>query len=170
MQSCPVCGRSFDPLGFQVVVPELGGGFCRINCAQRARATAGPGARIAAVPLVALTQPPRAAALAPAAIAAGLRRLAPSLGAVGLLVAGTAAAAILWVRVLGADTTSFGLGPFSSASRVRPRDRASRGGAKARTGAVATLPGRASSAGHGAERRLHCECPRSRTYAAGRRS
>jgi hypothetical protein len=113
MQSCPVCGRSFDPLGFQVVVPELGGGFCRINCAQRARATAGPGARIAAVPLVALTQPPRAAALAPAAIAAGLRRLAPSLGAVGLLVAGTAAAAILWVRVLGADTTSFGLGPFT---------------------------------------------------------
>jgi hypothetical protein len=112
MQSCQVCGRSFDPLGFQVVVPELGRGFDRIECAQSARASAGPAAKVAAVPLVAVTGPVAAAALAPAALAAAPRALAPA-GAFGLLAAGTAAAVVLWVGVLGADTSSFSLGPFS---------------------------------------------------------
>jgi hypothetical protein len=113
MQSCPVCGRSFDPLGFQVVVPELGRGFDRIECAQSARAAAGPAARIAATPLIAAADPLTAAALAPAAAAAVPRALTPSAATFSLLAAGTAVAVVLWARILGADTTSFSLGPFS---------------------------------------------------------
>ena len=69
MQGCQVCGRSFDPLGFQVVVPELGRGFDRIECAQSARTLAGPGSRLAAAPLVAIVEP------LPAAPHARCRRL-----------------------------------------------------------------------------------------------
>jgi hypothetical protein len=115
MQSCQVCGRSFDPLGFQVVVPELGRAFDRIECAQSARASAGPAARIAAVPLVAPAQPLMAAALAPAVPTAAAARgtLVPVPTTLGLLAAGTAAAVVLWVNVLGADPSSFSLGPFN---------------------------------------------------------
>jgi hypothetical protein len=112
MQSCPVCGRSFDPLGFQVVVPELGGGFCRIDCAQNARA-AGPAARLAVAPLAAVPGRRMAAALAPATAAVAARSLPPAAAPLGLLVAGTAAAIVLWARVLGADPTHFTLGPLS---------------------------------------------------------
>ena len=111
MQSCQVCGRSFDPLGFQVVVPELGRGFDRIDCAKSARASGGPAARIAAMALVRAAEPAAAAALVPAA-AAARRALFPAAATLGLLAAGTAVAGVLWAGVLGADTSSLSLGPF----------------------------------------------------------
>jgi hypothetical protein len=116
MRSCQVCGRNFNPLGFQVVVPELARGFDRIECAQRARASAGPTTRLAAAPLVAVAAPLKAAALAPAAAAAAPRSLAPSAATLSLLAAGTAVAAVLWVHALGADPASFSLAPFSPPS------------------------------------------------------
>ncbi len=118
MQNCQVCGRSFDPLGFQVVVPELGGGFDRIDCARTARALAGPGSRIAAVPLIALAAPVAAAAAVPATAAAATATLSRLLGStaatLGVLAAGTAAAVLLWMRVVGTDTTSYTLGRLTA--------------------------------------------------------
>jgi hypothetical protein len=112
MQNCQICGRSFDPLGFQVVVPELGRGFDRIDCARSARALAGPGSRIAAVPLVALAAPVAATA---AAVAAPVPRVLGSTAAtLGILAAGTAAAVLLWMRVVGTDTTSYTLGRLTA--------------------------------------------------------
>ena len=34
---CEVCGKEFDPLVFQIVVPGLAGSFDRIDCALQAR-------------------------------------------------------------------------------------------------------------------------------------
>jgi hypothetical protein len=116
MQSCQVCGRSFDPLRFQVVVPELGRGFDRIDCARSARTTASPSRRFAAVPLVAHAAP--AAATASVAgvrrHATGYRLLGSTAATLGLLAAGTAAAALLWVRVVGTDTSSYTLGRLTA--------------------------------------------------------
>ena len=108
MQDCPVCRRRFDPLSFQVVVPELGRGFDRIECAQSARVLAALGSRIAAAPLVAVVEPIAAPASALGRVAA-LRPIAAPAATVGLLAAGTAAAAALWVPVLGTDTARFPL-------------------------------------------------------------
>ena len=115
MQHCQVCGRSFDPLGFQVVVPELGRGFDRIECAQSARTLAGPGSRLASTPLVAIVKPVPAA-LMPAAVgsARALRPLITPASTLGLLAAGTAAAVALWLNALGADPSSFTLGRLSA--------------------------------------------------------
>jgi hypothetical protein len=115
VQDCQVCGRNFDPLGFQVVVPELGRGFDRIECAQSARALAGRGSRLAATPLVAIVEPVPAA-LMPAVVgsARALRPLGTPAATLGLLVAGTAAAVALWVNALGADPSSFTLGRLSA--------------------------------------------------------
>jgi hypothetical protein len=115
VQDCQVCGRSFDPLGFQVVVPELGRGFDRIECAQTARTLAGPGSRLAATPLMAIVEPVPAA-LIPAAVgsARALRPLATPAATLSLLAAGTAAAVSLWVNALGADPSSFTLGRLSA--------------------------------------------------------
>lgn len=115
MQDCQVCGRSFDPLGFQVVVPELGRGFDRIECAQSARTLAGPGTRLAATPLVGTVEP-LPAALMPAAVgsAPALRPLGAPAATLGLLAAGTTAAVFLWLPVLGADPSSFTLGRLSA--------------------------------------------------------
>jgi hypothetical protein len=117
MQNCQICGRSFDPVGFQVVVPELGRGFDRIDCARSARALAGPGARIAAVPLLALATPLAATAAPPtaAAVAAPAPRVLGSTAAtLGILAGGTAAAVLLWMRVVGTDTTSYTLGGLTA--------------------------------------------------------
>ncbi|HXL44110.1 MAG TPA: hypothetical protein VN960_08640 [Gaiellaceae bacterium] len=115
MQDCQVCGRSFDPLGFQVVVPELGRGFDRIECAQSARRLAGPGSRLAATPLVAIVEPVPAA-LMPAAVgsAQALRPLGTPAATLGFLAAGTAAAVFLWLNALGTDPSSFTLGRLSA--------------------------------------------------------
>jgi hypothetical protein len=113
MQSCQVCGRSFDPLGFQVVVPELERGFDRIDCARSARTLASPGSRVAAAPLLALAAP--AAPVAFAARSSHAPRLVGSTAAtLALLAAGTAAAALLWVRVVGTDTSSYTLGRITA--------------------------------------------------------
>lgn len=116
MQNCQICGRSFDPLGLQVVVPELGRGFDRIACARTARARAGPGGRIAAVPLVALAAPVAATAALPAAAAAAPlpRVLGSTAATLGVLAAGTAAAVLLWMRVVGTDTTNYTLGRLTA--------------------------------------------------------
>jgi hypothetical protein len=115
VQDCQVCGRSFDPLGFQVVVPELGRGFDRIECAQSARTLAGPGSRLAATPLAAIVEPVPAA-LVPAAVgsARALRPLGTPAATLGLLAAGTAAAVFLWLNALGTDPSSFTLGRLSA--------------------------------------------------------
>jgi hypothetical protein len=118
MQNCQICGRSFDPLGFQVVVPELCRGFDRIDCARTARTLAGPGTRIAAVPLVALAAPVAATAAQPATAAAVAtpvpRVLGSTAATLGILAAGTAAAVLLWMRVVGTDTTSYTLGRLTA--------------------------------------------------------
>ena len=108
MQDCQVCGRRFDPLSFQVIVPELGRGFDRLECARSARALGSGATPIAVAPLMAIAEPFTAAAL-PAAAAAysGLRPAPAQLATFGLLVAGAAAAAFLWLRVLGPDSTAF---------------------------------------------------------------
>lgn len=112
MQNCEVCGRRFDPLKFQIVVPELSRGFDNIECANRARSQALPARRIGALPLVALVEPigaPRPAGV----LASAVRPLAVPAVAVCLLAAGTAAATLLWARVLSPATTSF---PFTRAT------------------------------------------------------
>ena len=118
MQNCEICGRSFDPLGFQVVAPELGRGFDRIDCARGARALAGPGSRIAAVPLIALAAPAAATAAVPATLAAAgapaPRVLGSTAATVGLLAVGTAAAVLLWMRVIGTDTANYTLGRLTA--------------------------------------------------------
>jgi hypothetical protein len=116
MQSCQVCGRSFDPLRFQVVVPELGRGFDRIDCARSARTLASPTSRFAGAALVALAAP-AAAATAPAAVgttAPAHRLLGSTAATLGLLAAGAAAAAVLWLRVVGTDTSSYTLGRLTA--------------------------------------------------------
>jgi hypothetical protein len=108
VQDCQVCGCSFDPISFQVVVPELGRGFDRVECARSARALGSSGAAFAGVPLAAIVEPSTAAAL-PAAAAArwGLRPAAAPVATFGLLAVGATAAAFLWLRVLGPETTAF---------------------------------------------------------------
>jgi hypothetical protein len=115
VQDCQVCGRSFDPFGFQVVVPELGRGFDRIECAQSARKLAGPGSRLAAAPLVGIVEP-LPPGLIPAAVSPvpAPRSLGTPAATLGLLAAGTAAAVFLWLPVLGPDPSSFTLGRLSA--------------------------------------------------------
>jgi hypothetical protein len=113
VKDCQVCGRSFDPLAFQVVVPELGRGFDRLECAHTARATALPGSTVAVAPLVAVVEPLAAAAAVPAAAGAAavsiLRLGGIPVATLGLLAAGTVTAVYLWLGVLGVEPTSFPL-------------------------------------------------------------
>ncbi len=37
LSRCEVCGREFDPLAYQIVVPGLPGSFDRVDCALQAR-------------------------------------------------------------------------------------------------------------------------------------
>jgi hypothetical protein len=114
MIRCRVCGREFDPGRFQVVVPGLGQGFDRVECAEEARTLLGPEA---APPAVAAVVHPFPAA-APAALASATPLAAaatdarrPLLGGanLALLAAGTAATVFLWFRVFGADPAAFEL-------------------------------------------------------------
>ncbi|MGH3022475.1 MAG: hypothetical protein ACRDNI_02360, partial [Gaiellaceae bacterium] len=104
--NCPVCGREFSPDGFQIVVPGLGRGFDRVECAIEASVLGLPPAAPPPAPaVVGALAPAAAAAAAPAALGASS---APALvGAnLALLAAGTAATIYLWLRVFGADATS----------------------------------------------------------------
>jgi hypothetical protein len=114
MIRCRVCGREFDPGRFQVVVPGLGQGFDRVECAEEARTLLGPEAAPPALAAVVHPFPAAApAALASAAplAAAGIDARRPLLvGAnLALLAAGTAATVFLWFRVFGADPAALEL-------------------------------------------------------------
>jgi hypothetical protein len=118
---CRVCGREFSPSEFQVVVPGLGQGFDRVECALEASAMGLPAvsAPPAPPPVVVPAPPP---VVVPAGLAAGAAAGAPAalaalsaeparapllLGTnLALLGAGTAATIYLWLRVFGADATS----------------------------------------------------------------
>jgi hypothetical protein len=109
MTLCRVCGRAFDPNGFQVVVPGLGQGFDRVECAEIALARGVAPAAPPAAPLPAVVKPFPAPALGAAAapVATVLDRRPFLLGAnVALLAAGTAVTVYLWLRVFGADPSS----------------------------------------------------------------
>jgi hypothetical protein len=119
---CDICGTEFDPLGFQVVVPELGAGFDRLECARQARQLAPPGTPPAILPLAAIAEP------VPAYSGAGLpldvdgqRRPAFGMAALGLLAAATAASVFLWLRILGADPSSFSFPGSLAPSAVERR-------------------------------------------------
>jgi hypothetical protein len=117
VQNCEVCGRRFDPLRFQIVVPELSRGFDSIECANRARSQALPGSRIRVVPLVAVVAPVAARTPGGGPGLLGLP-LAPSAATLGLLAAGTAAAVLLWLPVVSPDPTSFPLTNSAAPSAV----------------------------------------------------
>jgi hypothetical protein len=114
--NCRVCGRQFDPQGFQVMVPGLKHGFDRVDCALEASAVGVPPPRsVEPSPAVVRALPPSTAAMP--ALAGGpptvvqAESVRPQLltGAnLALLAAGTAATIYLWLRVFGAD-----IGPFS---------------------------------------------------------
>jgi hypothetical protein len=108
VQDCPVCGRSFDPVGFQVVIPELRRGFDRIECAQSARALATAGSAIATRPSTAIVPPIAATAARPSAVRV-LSALGASAATLGVLAAGAAAATLLWWGALGTDSDRFPL-------------------------------------------------------------
>lgn len=117
---CRVCGREFNPHGFQVVVPGLAQGFDRVECALEASALGLPPTS-SGTPLAAVLGPPLPAALpaghAPVAFAAGEQARPPLLVSanLALLAAGTATTIYLWLRVFGADVAPLSL-PLESAT------------------------------------------------------
>lgn len=138
MLQCRVCGRDFDPLRFQVVVPGLGQGFDRVECAEQARALLGPSTAPIPVPAVVRPFPAPSPALAavPALASLAEARRPLLVGAnLALLAAGTAATVYLWFRVFGADPTALqipgpggesaferGTVPAEISMRERPRE------------------------------------------------
>jgi hypothetical protein len=116
--NCRVCGRQFDPLGYQVMVPGLPHGFDRVDCALEASALDLPETRVAEPTPTVVRTLPAAAPLVPAlamgpAPAARTESVRPQLIAgtnLALLAVGTLATIYLWLRVFGADA-----GPFSFA-------------------------------------------------------
>jgi hypothetical protein len=108
---CRVCGRQFDPQGFQVMVPGLPYGFDRVDCALEAHALGLPPERVVEpAPAVMRALPtPLAAVPALAGVPGGSVRVESArpqfwAGAnLALLAAGTAATIYLWLRVFGAD-------------------------------------------------------------------
>jgi hypothetical protein len=114
---CRVCGRQFEPMGFQVMVPGLQHGFDRVDCALEASALELPGTRdLEPTPAVVPALAPSVAPLP--ALAVGALPATTTVSArphflgganLALLAAGTAATIYLWLRVFGADA-----GPFSS--------------------------------------------------------
>jgi hypothetical protein len=113
---CRICGRQFDPLGYQVVVPGLSHGFDRVDCALEASAVDLPESRrIEPEPAVVRELPPAFAAMPafaggpmPAASAQSVRPQFLAGANLALLAVATVATIYLWLRVFGADA-----GPFS---------------------------------------------------------
>jgi hypothetical protein len=109
---CVVCGREFDPFAYQVIVPELGAGFDRLECARQARGSAriAPDAE-AALPVAAVVEPLPAVAAAPVPLSAATSARPPlaTTAVLGALAAGAAATAYLWLRVFSGEAVSFGL-------------------------------------------------------------
>lgn len=108
MTLCRVCGRAFDPSGFQVVVPGLGEGFDRVECAEIALARGIPPAPPPIPPPAegeAFPAPTLVAAAAPVPAAHARRPFLVGAN-VALLAAGAAAAVYLWLRVFAADPSS----------------------------------------------------------------
>lgn len=113
--NCRVCGRQFDPQGFQVMVPGLKHGFDRVDCAlealavglpPRPNADAAPAAP-RALPTPLASVPALAAGPAVGRVESGRPQLLAGVN-LALLAAGTAATIYLWLRVFGADA-----GPIS---------------------------------------------------------
>jgi hypothetical protein len=108
---CRICGREFDPRGFQVVVPGFGMGFDRVDCALEASAAGVP--LVESPPPLPIAARPQALALPVVAMAGGpsfpamaAARTGPTLlvGAnLALLAAGAAATIYLWLRVFSPD-------------------------------------------------------------------
>jgi hypothetical protein len=113
--NCRICGRQFDPQGFQVMVPGIPHGFDRVDCALEALAVGVPPERppepvpetapalpapLASVPALAVGLPPVRVEAERPSLFAGLN--------LALLAAATGATIYLWLRVFGADT-----GPIS---------------------------------------------------------
>jgi hypothetical protein len=116
--NCRVCGRQFDPLGYQVMVPGQPHGFDRVECALEASAHGLPEARVAEpaptvvrpLPAAAPLVPALASGPAPAVRADSVRPQVIAGTNLALLAVGTLATIYLWLRVFGADA-----GPFSFA-------------------------------------------------------
>ena len=113
---CRVCGRQFDPLGYQVVVPGLSHGFDRVDCALEASALDLPESRgvepappaVRALPTAFTAVPALAGGPMPAVGAASLRPQFLAGANLALLAAATIATIYLWLQVFGASA-----GPFS---------------------------------------------------------
>jgi hypothetical protein len=113
--NCRVCGRQFDPTGFQILAPGSKLGFDRVECALEASAPGVPPERadeVAQDVVRSLPTPAPVPALAGGPVlmagAAGLRPQALAGANLAVLAAGTAATIYLWLRVFGLD-----LGPIS---------------------------------------------------------
>jgi hypothetical protein len=121
--NCRVCGRQFDPTGFQILVPALKLGFDRVECALEASAFGLPpeqSAEPASDPLRSLPTAAAVPALAggPPVAMAGEARLRPQVLAgtnLAVLAAATAATIYLWLRVFGPD-----LGPIFPTDNAAP--------------------------------------------------
>jgi hypothetical protein len=121
--NCRVCGRQFDPTGFQILVPALNLGFDRVECALEASALGLPpqqSTEPAPDPVRSLPAPAAVPALAagPPVAMAGEADLRPQVLAganLAVLAAGTAATIYLWLRVFGPD-----LGPIFTADNAAP--------------------------------------------------
>jgi|SRR5919108_2785545 hypothetical protein len=125
MAQCGVCGREFDPARFQVIVPGLGQGFDRLECAAQARAShdAAPGstplaAAVRSGPAPAASPPAAAPLAAPAMVA---RRPLLWGANLALLAVGTAATVFLWFRVFGVDPSAFEPDPGTDAAHAYER-------------------------------------------------
>ena len=124
---CRICGRQFDPLGFQVMVPGLPLGFDRVDCALEASVLDPPSPRAVEPVPAAVRALPTTVAIVPAlAGGPGLAPMAraesvrPQLFAganLALLAAGTVLTIYLWLRVFGADAGPFAF-PAANASEA----------------------------------------------------
>jgi hypothetical protein len=108
--NCRVCGRQFDPTGFQILVPALKLGFDRVECALEASALGLPTERAAepAEDPGRSLRAPAVPALAggPGVMMAATPVLRPQVLAganLAVLAAGTVATIYLWLRVFGPD-------------------------------------------------------------------